>query len=92
MSEIILNDPMIQQAQQAAQRDQAAFAMAKQIEMSVMITVFTQFAMTHVDSGKDLTLETGRAMANEARALSQQYSGFILESLGLATMTQVDKS
>jgi len=95
MSDIILpgsDDLMVQKAHQAAQRDQAAFAMAKQIEMSVMITAFTQCAMAHAASGKELNLESGRAMAVESQALSQQYCGFILEVLGLATMTKKESS
>ena len=79
-------DPMVQQVLAQDQREQQMFAFAKQIEGSIMVTVFSQLALEH--EGEELTLEIGREMAQKAREISGKYSGFLLENLGLATMVK----
>jgi len=93
-SPIILGeqDEMLQRAAHAQQQQQQQMAFIQGVEKQVLITAFTQLSIDHRASGEPLTLEVGREIAKMAGEVTAGYTGFLLESLGLATMNTVDKT
>ena len=88
------DDPMVQRAKQANQQDQQMNAVIQGMKNQMFISIFTQFALKHADSGEELNLEVGRELANKtvevATKVVNEYSGFMFEKMGIAKIEKVD--
>lgn len=84
------NDPMVQKAMQVDAEQAKMMAIVEGIRNQLFVSVYSQMAVEHKLSGEELSLDSGRelaeAAANLATDIVQQYSPFLFEKMGLAKL------
>jgi hypothetical protein len=84
---------MVKAAMEQEMQQQRMNALVEGLKNQMFVSIFTRCATEHMVEGEELSLDSGRELANDAASIAtqvvQQYSPFLFEKMGLAKLDKV---